>query len=187
MARKQSTKVEGVFSFLEEYEGVAVILNNKEDRLKVRLISLLDGHNLPLPKTLSDLDRDELRVAFAVCDATGVTREELAKMDGPSREVCLERTISAPLKKQTATLWHHGDRGYAAEGCDPVLVSREAAHVLEAFAKAQTALETRILRKIVANVTRVLGQIEAKFPGAVRWPARKGEGYFIRVLLAPST
>jgi hypothetical protein len=186
MARKQSTKAEGIFSFLEEYEGVAVILNNKEDRLKVRLISLLDGHNLPLPKTLSDLDRDELRVAFAVCDATGVTREELAKMDGPSREVCLERTISAQLNKQTVTLRHHGDRGYSAEGCDPVRVSREAAHVLEAFAKAQTALETRALEKLVPNVARLIGQIEAKFPGAVRRPRRKGEGYFIRVLPAPS-
>src|SRR5438046_10766921 len=103
MAHKQSTKVEGIFSFLEENEGVAVILNNKEDRLKTRLISLLDGHNLPLPKTLSDLDRDELRIAFALCNATGVTREEFANMDEPSREVCLERNISAQLNKHTVT------------------------------------------------------------------------------------
>jgi hypothetical protein len=68
-----------------------------------------------------------------------------------------------------------------------VVVSAGAAYVLEAFAKDQKALETRALEKLVPNVTRVIDQIEAKFPGAVRRPGRKGEGYFIRVLLAPST
>jgi hypothetical protein len=186
MAGERSTTVEDISSYLEKCEGVAVFSSNQEDRLQTRLISLLDGPNFPFPKTLSDLDRDELRTAFAVCEATGVTREEFSKMDGPHREVCLERTISAQLKRQTVTLWHHSERCYSAEGCDPVVVSVGVAFVLNAFAKAQAALETRTLRKIVANVTRVIDQIDERFPGAVRRPARKGEGYFIRVLPASS-
>ena len=185
MARKQSPKVEGLFSFLEENEGVAVI-SNQEDRLQARLISLLDGHDLPVAKTLSDLARDELRVTFAVCNATGVTREEFENMNEPQREVCLERTISAHPKQQTVALRKHGERTYSAEGCIPVVVSPGVAFVLNEFARAQTALETRALEKLVSNVARVIGQIEAKFPGAVRRPRRKGEGYFIRVLSASS-
>jgi hypothetical protein len=186
MARKHSTTVEDITNYLEKYEGVAVFSNSNEEHLRARLISLLDGHNFPILKTVSDLDRDDLRIAFAVCKATGVTREEFARMDRPSREVCLEMTILAQLKKQTVTVWHHGERCYSAEGCDPVIVSVQEASVLDAFAKARTALDTRALEKIVSNVARVIGQIDARFPGAVRRPGKKGEGYFIRVLPASS-
>jgi hypothetical protein len=164
--------------------GAAVFSNNKEDHLGARLISLLDGDILPLP-TLFDLERDKQRIAFAVCDATGVTREEWAKMDKPSREVCLERAILAEMTKPPVTVWHHGERSYSADGCVPVVVSKGEAYVLAAFAEAQ-ALDTRTLEKKVSNVARVIGQIEEKFPGAVRRPRKKGEGYYIRVRQAPT-
>jgi hypothetical protein len=183
MARELPPRV--TIKDLKKYRGTAVFSNNMEDHLSARLISLLDGDILPLP-TLFDLERDKQRIAFAVCDTTGITREELAKMDMPSREVCLEKTISAELTKPTVTVWHHGERSYSAECCDPIVVSSGEAYVLAAFAEAQRALDTPSLEKKVPNVARVIGQIGARFPGVVRWPGKRGEGYFIRVLPASS-
>ena len=178
MLPKVPTKAEDTIMALSKYDGPAVFSNSKEDHLRARIISLLDGDILPLP-TFFDLERDNQRIAFAVRDATGVTLEEWARMDKPSREVCLERTLAELTKP--VTVWRHGERSYSVDGCDPVVVTAEEAFVLAAFEKARSALDTRTLEKKVSNVARIISRIESKFPRAVRRPSKKGEGYYIRV------
>jgi hypothetical protein len=84
------------------------------------------------------------------------------------------------------TVWHHGERSYSFDGSLPVVVSQEEANILTAFLEEHAALDTKTLEdKGVSNVSRVIKQLEEKFPHAVRKPQRKGEGYYICVRLAP--
>src|SRR5438874_12527211 len=55
------------------------------DRLTIRLIDLLNGGLLPLP-SYNDLERNEQRIAIAVCDATPMTPQYWATLDQASRE-----------------------------------------------------------------------------------------------------
>jgi hypothetical protein len=61
--------------------------------LCVRLIALLSNPP-PCPPDLWDLEREEQRIASAVCKATGLSPEHWAGLDQPSREPWLEQTIS---------------------------------------------------------------------------------------------
>ena len=82
---------------------------------------------------------------------------------------------------------HHGERSYSLDNQPPVIVSAEEHSILGAFAGAKKALSTRALENCVANVSRVMRQLATKFPGAVRMPKTKGDGYYVRVEPAPKT
>ena len=80
------------------------------------------------------------------------------------------------------TIQHHGARSYSFGGKPPIVVTREEAGVLSVFAASGgAALNTKDLEKHVSNVSRIMGQLDIKFPGAVRRPDHKGEGYYIHV------
>jgi hypothetical protein len=84
------------------------------------------------------------------------------------------------------TVWHHGNRSYSLDGHNPVTVSDQQNAALAAFLSAGTALDTRTLETCgISNVSRVMAEIEERFPGTVRKPVHRGEGYFVRVLPAP--
>jgi hypothetical protein len=85
----------------------------------------------------------------------------------------------------TPTLYHHSDRSYSLAGGTPTVVSPEEHNILCAFLKAGGALDTRALEKHASNAARIIRQLDKKFPGAVRRPQKKGEGYYIRVESAP--
>jgi hypothetical protein len=81
-----------------------------------------------------------------------------------------------------ATVWHHGDRSYSTDGQTPFLVSPEQHNALNAFLDRDQALETKALeKKGISNVADVMRKLARRFGGAVRLPASKGEGYFVRV------
>jgi hypothetical protein len=64
----------------------------------------------------------------------------------------------------------------------PTVVPTEQHNILRAFLDRDIALDTAALKKVGAgNVTKIANAIESKFPGSVRRPKRKGEGYVIRV------
>ncbi len=102
-------------------------------------------------------------------------RKDVLKRPQPSGDT----GVAGPI------IWHHGTQSYSVDGGVPVMVSREEANILSAFLKAGAALDTRALERHVSNVARVLSQLKDKFPGAVRFPHRKGEGYYICVRPAP--
>lgn len=61
--------------------------------LTCKLLSLLDGDILPLPQW-GDLERNEQRVAIAVCESTEMTLDYWAKLDSFGREPWLEKAIA---------------------------------------------------------------------------------------------
>ena len=71
------------------------------DELVVQLICLLDGDILPLPRA-DDLDRNDERIAIAICETTGITREFWETLNRARQEPWLEKAI-AILTKQRAS------------------------------------------------------------------------------------
>jgi hypothetical protein len=69
------------------------------------LAEVTDG--LPMP-TLWDLERNEERIIMAVCDETGLTRQQWQAMSQPSREPWLERTIARLSARRSGA---HPDAG----------------------------------------------------------------------------
>jgi hypothetical protein len=69
----------------------------------LRLLSLLDGDLLPLP-ACGDLERQEQGIAIAVCQAINMTPERWDRLDDPSREAWLERTLEALTESPEAYL-----------------------------------------------------------------------------------
>jgi hypothetical protein len=65
-------------------------------------------------------------------------------------------------------------------------VSNEQDDALKAFEETQASLDTKALENKVNNVSRVMKQINERFPGSVRMPQKKGDGYFVRVVPAGS-
>lgn len=78
------------------------------------------------------------------------------------------------------TVTYHGDKSYSLNG-PPIVVSHQEDIVLREFLECQRALATQVLQRCVENPSRVIKQLEEKFPTAVRRPQKKGDGYFIRV------
>lgn len=92
-----------------------------------------------------------------------------------------EPAFLTPMEK-LKTIWSHGEKSYSTDGSTPKTVSREADNILFAFAKYKRSMQTRELEQTgTGNVTRAMDAIEARFPGSIRWPDNKGEGYFIDV------
>jgi hypothetical protein len=87
----------------------------------------------------------------------------------------------APGTVSTPTVWHHGERAYSTDGHNPVVVAVQQHAVLTAFMNARAALDTKALEQRVTNVARVMKSLAEKFPGAVRTPEKRGDGYYIHV------
>jgi hypothetical protein len=89
------------------------------------------------------------------------------------------------LPKPTAelpTVWYHGGRSYSVDGRNPHLVPPEQHNALHAFLDCDKALSTEVLMDAgVSNVSDVMKTLFRKYGEAVRLPAKKGPGYFIRV------
>jgi hypothetical protein len=83
----------------------------------------------------------------------------------------------------TSTIWYHGDKSYSTTGSNPLAVSTEQHNLLKAFLDKEAALDTKTLRRAgVENVARTVSRLADKFgTSAVRRPARRGDGYFVRV------
>lgn len=81
----------------------------------------------------------------------------------------------------SVTVWHQGGKSYSLSKGRPIVVSTEEHNVLTAFLNNCRALDTKELQKFAANPSRVVAQLEKKFPGSVQKPSRKGEGYIIQV------
>lgn len=69
------------------------------DGLRLKLISLLLGDLLPLPRWDDD-KRYEQQIAIAVHEATGLSPEHWARLDHSAREPWLEKTIAMRTKDQ---------------------------------------------------------------------------------------
>jgi hypothetical protein len=89
---------------------------------------------------------------------------------------------AAPVPPAMPTIWHHGGRSYSTDGI-PLQVSNEQHNVLSAFVDRDEAVDTKTLTQNgVSNVAAVIDKLAEKFGhDAIRRPAAKGDGYFIRV------
>ncbi len=71
------------------------------DRLSATLLALLhDEFMWPMPQDIFDLERNDQRIAVAVCDATGMSPERWDTLDVFSREPWLEKTIATLSKER---------------------------------------------------------------------------------------
>ncbi len=110
-----------------------------------------------------------------------------AEEQAPAPSVPTEQVGTNALPGQRI-VWYHGEQSYSADGCTPVNLSPEQHNILVAFLDRDIALDTAALTKAGANnVTKVVKSIEERFPGTVRRPKNKGEGYFIRVRTKTAT
>jgi hypothetical protein len=102
--------------------------------------------------------------------------------------LALDRHARAELRRLVdgtptlGTVWYHGGRSYSPDGKTPLLVTREQHDFLQAFLdNPGQALSTELLGKCVNNPSRVARDLGERFPGAVRLPAHRGDGYFVCV------
>ena len=100
------------------------------------------------------------------------------------REAMLAIADATERDWRAATIISHGNRSYSLGETAPVCVSVEEDSVLQAFAARKASLTTSELERHVTNVSRVVGKLSVKFPGAVHRPANKGDGYYIAVNIA---
>ncbi len=94
----------------------------------------------------------------------------------------IDRKITTPAPGvEDPAIISHGHLSYSIGNAKPIVVTVEEDAILQAFAKHNTAMTTKQLEKLVANVARVIGRLEKKFSAVVHRPERKGDGYFIAV------
>jgi hypothetical protein len=80
------------------------------------------------------------------------------------------------------TAWYHCGLSYSTDRISPIQVSHEQHNALNGFLDGNEALDTQKLESNgVSNVSKVMKKLAQLFPGAVRRPSAKGEGYYIRV------
>jgi hypothetical protein len=139
-----------------------------------------DGARPERPTRDTPLTEDQLRAARASFDAW----HSYATINTTAASWGVDPALMQP-DSPSHVVWKYGERSYSIDGRSPVVVSVQMAAILDAFLAAGAALDTPTLEKHVENVSRVIDQLEARFPGAVRQPKRKGEGYYIRVQLVP--
>jgi hypothetical protein len=111
-------------------------------------------------------------------------------IDGAAVEQALDLVARGSPQRvlEAIIIWSHGNRSYSTDQKTPILVSAEQHNTLTAFLDKNEAKDTKTLEKAgVSNVTTVMNAIAEKFPGAVRRPGSKGEGYFVRVRTLPAT
>jgi hypothetical protein len=127
-------------------------------------------------------------------DGNGGLRDELFGHDDESGRALFqalddsEHFLSSAMQwaagVQTTTppkLIAHGNRSYSIDGVKPIVVTSEENSVLQAFTTSKAAMTTKQLEKHVANVCRVMKRLDKRFPGAVLFPKRKGDGYYVNV------
>jgi hypothetical protein len=124
-------------------------------------------------KALSEFEPEPLLQELA----TAVVADCAMQRVGPPAE--------GQISGQLQTIHHHGNRSYSLGNWAPIIVTAEEHSALRAFAEHRAALNTKALEGYVSNVSRIMGQLVRKFPGAVRRPVRKGDGYYIEVKAAP--
>ena len=66
-----------------------------------------------------------------------------------------------------------------------MVVTPEEHGILNLFCDRPAALDTKALTRGATNPSKVINQIDSKFPRRVRKPKKKGEGYFIPVRTLP--
>ena len=101
----------------------------------------------------------------------------------------LFREITSPFPKPVQpTIWYHGEQSYSSDGESPINVTRECHYLLQRFLDRKQAIATKELatgkanENGVTNPSAVVARIIKHFgAGAVRQPAKKGEGYYLRV------
>jgi hypothetical protein len=93
----------------------------------------------------------------------------------------IKSTIAGLPKTPPPRIYHHGERSYSLGDNPPVVVTTEEHRVLRAFGTKKRALDTKEILEYVENPSRIMAQLDRKFPGAVRRPGRKGDGYYVRV------
>jgi hypothetical protein len=87
-----------------------------------------------------------------------------------------------PPADSTATIWFHGGQSYSIDGTTPKAVSREQHNALKMFLDTGQAITTRALENAgVSNVAKVMKKLDTAFPGAIRKPKKRGDGYYICV------
>jgi hypothetical protein len=95
-------------------------------------------------------------------------------------EWCETNFEDSTLKVDSA-IWYDGERSYSMDNAQPIVVSATEHAVLQEFLGSDAARDTAALKELAENPSKVIGQLAKKFPGAVRRPAAKGDGYFILV------
>lgn len=88
---------------------------------------------------------------------------------------------------EPVTIRFHGGQSYSIEGKTPKAVSREQHHALSEFLDRDEARTTSELAKVVSNVARVMDKLDRAFPGAIRKPGGRGDGYYLRVRTVSTT
>jgi hypothetical protein len=85
-----------------------------------------------------------------------------------------------------STICYHGGQSYSLGSENPIAVNSEEHNFLKAFLDRETARTTRELERCgCSNVSRVAEKLNRKFPGAIRKPEHKGDGYFACVRRPP--
>lgn len=123
-----------------------------------------------------------LRERFAY--AAGVSLQDANNAPLKAVVNALAKTTQPPVESSAgpATIWYHAERSYSVDGCNPVVLSREQHNILKAFLNSDVALGHAALTNAgVSNVAKTIKGLASKFPGTIRTPASKGEGYYIRV------
>src|SRR5262245_38095037 len=78
------------------------------DSLSIRILSALTGELLP-STSWHDPEREEQRIAIAVCDATGMSPERWDRLSKDERIPWLHKTLKALEKRPEPNAWLGGD------------------------------------------------------------------------------
>jgi hypothetical protein len=158
------------------YEGAAAV-----EALLTELAALDEGDRQRLWEAVAyvryalehepELDEASWRAARAA-DAEENARRKQARA---------ARRRRRPVEALTV-VWYHAGQSYSTDGQTPVNLSAEQHAFAAAFAGRHVAIGSKELDKEVANPARIARRI-AEILGAncVRFPRRKGEGYFMDV------
>jgi hypothetical protein len=176
-AARDNDELEAVCAFDQLCQTLADILGLQPDDIKQFTAGLLGKANGPAGKYLP------VATKLRELDHAGVT-ERLWKHFCREHGQLFNR-IKVRLKSQHAqasVIWFHGDRSYSLDRTNPKALSMEKHHALQAFLESGTTLRTRDLTKAgVNNPAKIMRLLESDFPGAIRRPAQKRDGYYARV------
>jgi hypothetical protein len=78
------------------------------ERLSIGVLSALTGSLLP-PRSWHIPERNEQRIAIAVCDSTGMTPERWDHLSKTEKVPWLHRTLSILKKQPAPNAWIEGD------------------------------------------------------------------------------
>jgi hypothetical protein len=176
-AARDNDELEAICAFDQLCQTIAEILGLQPDDIKHFTAGLLGKGNGPAGKDLPVAWK--LR-EFEHAGSTEKLRKQFCREHGQ-----LFNRIKARLKSQHAqasVIWFHGDRSYSLDRTHPKALSMEKHHALQAFLESGTVLRTRDLTNAgVNNPSKTMRLLESDFPGAIRRPAQRRDGYYARV------